>query len=54
MDLYDLVGERHGNIALLKFNKEYKGNLFTPSMINELSRFLASYELDPTIRAIQL
>ncbi|KRW99846.1 hypothetical protein PPERSA_10965 [Pseudocohnilembus persalinus] len=53
-DLYNLVGKRVGNIAVVKFNRAYKRNLLSASMISELKRFLASYELDPTIRAIQL
>jgi enoyl-CoA hydratase/carnithine racemase len=50
--LYNLVGKRVGNIAVVKFNRAYKNNLLSTSMIKELKRFLASYELDPTIRAV--
>lgn len=52
LDLYHLVGERNGNIAIVTLNKDYKNNLLTPTMIDELNRFLASYELDPSIKAV--
>jgi len=51
-DLYHLIGQRGGNVAYLNLNREHKWNLLTPTMISELKRFLQSYQLDETIRAV--
>lgn len=53
-DIFHVMGDRKGTIAILNLNREHKDNYLSPTMIKELKRFIQSYELDESIRMIYM
>ncbi|KAL4497195.1 hypothetical protein ABPG72_019515 [Tetrahymena utriculariae] len=53
-NLYNVVAKRSGDVVYSHLNCEYKQNTLDTHMIKEITRFLESYEIDSSIRAVFL
>ncbi|CAK95014.1 unnamed protein product (macronuclear) [Paramecium tetraurelia] len=49
-----LLGEKFGQQVFAKLNHNHKHNILTPTMLNQIHRFLESYDLDEAINIIWL
>ncbi|CAD8205690.1 unnamed protein product [Paramecium octaurelia] len=49
-----LLGEQFGQQVFAKLNHDHKHNILTPTMLNQIHRFLESYDLDEAINIIWL